>query len=273
MSHRKFCTLIGSDKGGVGKSLVAQIMVIAHDQAGMPLKVVEIDHQRKLTSIFGDRVDLAMDATVDVSHADKANRLVETFFDRAYDLWAAGDSLTDLGANVTTSLLSWFEHCDVGTIADQDGVAFRFVALATPDDQALRSAIASLEKARTALGPNAQLFLILNNAVGAGGFDPYRSTDLWRQISSIQVTHGVRLIELPYCGSSIMDFGRAWGLTIAQVLNQETELMDRISAAAGFSRVERHHQVKRFVDWVRAVQMAMQPLFESPHSAMRAAAE
>lgn len=273
MNLRKTCTLIGSDKGGVGKSLVAQIMVIAHDQARTPLSVIEIDHQRKLTSIFGDRVNLAMDAGVDVSAASKGGRAIETFFDRAYELWSGGDSLTDLGANVTTSLLSWFQHCDVLTLSQEDGIDFRFVAMTTPDDQAIRSAIASLETARRTLGVDASLFLILNDASGAAGFEPYSSTDLWRKLMAMQASHGVQMIRLPYCTSAIMEYGRAWGLTILDILSQEVELMNRISTAAGFSRVERHHQVKLFLDWVRTVQSAMTPLFQRPVPAMQAAAE
>ena len=37
---------IVSGKGGVGKSLLAQIMIIANDQAGNPLKVIEINRHR-----------------------------------------------------------------------------------------------------------------------------------------------------------------------------------------------------------------------------------
>src|SRR3546814_7682169 len=49
----KTATLIGSDKGGIGKSMIAMIMALAHDRAGRPLKIIEIDHQAKLRSVLG----------------------------------------------------------------------------------------------------------------------------------------------------------------------------------------------------------------------------
>lgn len=271
--NNKTCTLIGSDKGGVGKSLIAQIMVIAHDQAARGLRVVEIDHQRKLTHVFGDRVDLSLAAGAGVGALTANHRAGETFFNDAYGHWAAGDSLTDLGANVTTPLLEWFRHCDVATLANEDSIGFRFVAVASPDDQAIRSAVAALEQARRALGVDAELFLLLNDITGGAGFSPYSTTEVWRQAMAMQTTHGVRVINVPHCNSAIMDWSRAWGLTILDVLNPKSEALDRISVAASFDRIQRHHQVRVFLDWVRAVQDAMHPLFIRARTEVLEAAE
>src|SRR3546814_7591431 len=71
----KTATLIGSDKGGIGKSMIAMIMALAHDRAGRPLKIIEIDHQAKLRSVLGDRVDLSLKAGADL--ADVAKRSEE----------------------------------------------------------------------------------------------------------------------------------------------------------------------------------------------------
>jgi len=264
MANTKTCTLIGSDKGGVGKSLIAQIMVIAHEQAQQPLKVIEIDHQRKLTSIFKDRVDLSLDAGVGIAEALKDRRAAETFYNGAYEMWASCDSVTDLGANVTTSLLSWIQHCDVTTIAAEDGIRFRFIAIATPDDQAIRSVTTAIEQARRTLGVDADLFIVLNDTAGTTGFAPYENTEAWRRMIALQTTHGARLVHLPYCNSAIMEWGRAWGLTIMQILEPASEVMDKIAAEAKWGRVERHSHVRSFLSWVSAVQEAMYPIFADP---------
>lgn len=271
---RKTATIIGSDKGGVGKSLISQIMILAYDQAGRPLSAIEIDHQRKLTSVFGERVNLSLDAGVNVSQIAENPHAGERFFDRAYELWAAGDSLTDLGANVTTSLFNWIQFCDVMTVAAQDDVHFRFIATASPDDQAIRSALSAIDLARSTLGSGAEIFLLLNNTAGRAGFAPYETTQIWQQLTAMRVTHSMRVIRLPYCGSEIMDWSRAWGLSLLEVLQKDSAMLDQIAEKAKFSRVERHHQVKLFIEWLQQVQAAMLPLFSAAASSeTRAAAE
>lgn len=263
MEITKVGTLIGSDKGGVGKSLLAQIMANAHDRAGVPLKVVEIDHQRKLTSVLGDRVDLSLGAHPGLADLERDRAAAGRFFDAAYDIWSSHDSVTDLGANVTTTLFDWMKHRDVAELAVQDGLTFRFVAVATPDDQALRSAVEGLERSKSVLGNNVSLMLVLNDAAGVAGFAPYEKTAEWKAIDSIRERHGLNVIHLPRCESSILDWGRAWKLTIIQLVEAHDQI-DRIAAEAGFSRLERRHQVKLFIEWVSAIQSSLSPLFEHP---------
>lgn len=264
MEITKVGTLIGSDKGGVGKSLLAQIMANAHDRAGVPLKVVEIDHQRKLTGVLGNRVDLSLGAYPGLADLERDRTAAGRFFDAAYDMWSSQDSLTDLGANVTTTLFDWMKHRDVASIARQDGLTFRFVAVATPDDQALRSAAEGLQRAKDTLGDNVSLVLVLNDTSGIAGFTPYHDTPEWRQLTNLREAHGVSEIMLPRCESSILEWGRAWKMTIIDIVEDHGNVIDRISAAAGFSRLERHHQVRSFIDWVGTIQDRMHPLWEHP---------
>lgn len=267
----KVCTLIGSDKGGVGKSLLTQIFVLAHDHAGTPLKLVEIDHQRKLTSLLGRRVDLALDGSAGIDLTLRDRRAVESFFNPCYAVWSAGPSVTDLGANVTTPLLAWMKHNDIAGVAAEDGIDFRFVAVASPDDQSLRSALSALEEARRVLGPDASLFLVLNDTGGVAGFAPYHGLDLWKRVVALPHSHGVAIIELPFCDSAVMEWGRAQGKTVLDLLQDVDGTIKTIAADAGLDRLALRVHVRRFTEWVRAIQSAMGPLFDQPRPRLQAA--
>lgn len=269
MISRKTCTLVGSDKGGVGKSLMSQILIAAYDQANCPLKVVEIDNQHTLSAVFKDRVDLSMEATPGTG-SDR--RTMHMHYARPYEHWAASDSVTDLGANVSTPLLNWMIENEIPHIADEDGIHFRFLSVAIPDDQSLRSAAASIELARRALGADASLHLVLNDTVGLSGFSPYEASAAWMRLMGMRETHGVDIIQIPHCASRIMDWGRARGLTVLQILENGPHV-DQICAEAGFNRIERHQEIRSFLNWVVQVQQSLAHLFARPNGGYATAAE
>lgn len=271
MKRYKTSTLIGSDKGGVGKSLIGQFMVNAHDRTANPLNVIEVDHQRKLTSVFGSRVDLSLAAGPSIAQVAKDRRAAERFLNPIYDLWNAGDSLTDLGANVTTPLFDWMESCDIQTLAAEDDIHFRFVAVTNPDDQGLRSAATALEQARRVLGSDALLFLALNDTLGTTGFVPYRQTDAWRRCLALERSHGVKVLSIPFCDSLLMEYGRARGATILDLIDPAKGIVDEIQAEAKLGRIERHAAMRQLLAWISAVQDAIAPLFEHPGDELMAA--
>jgi len=274
MSHLKTCTLIGSDKGGVGKSLIAQLFVLAHDKAGLDLSVIEVDHQRKLTSILKNRVDLALDATPSIAFSTRDRFAVEGFFNTVYEKWVEQDSLTDLGANVTTSIMEWARVNQIAGLAEEDNIHFRFVAVTTPDDQAIRSAIAAVEEARRGLGADAEIFVILNNNSSDSGFEPYEGTDDWRRLMGLRHTHGVQLIRVPHCDSKILEWGKGLGLTVLDILQNERGEIARIQQQAQLDRITLRTHARRLTEWVQALQEGLAPLFQEPQRGVyREAAE
>lgn len=273
MAPLKTCTLIGSDKGGVGKSLFAQLLVMAHDQGQHPLSVIEIDHQRKLRSILKDRVDLSLDAAPSIASSAKDRLAGETFFNRVYEMWAKGDCLTDLGANVTTLLMEWARVNDAAGLASEDGVHFRFVAVATPDDQSIRSAAVALQDARRSLGTDAELHLVLNDNSPGSGFAPYETTADWQHLLGLQESHGVNVIRVPFLDSVIMDWARALGFTVLDLLRIKDDDFARIQSHAKLDRLTLRTHMRRITDWIRVLQVEFQPLFVPHQASYRQAAE
>lgn len=256
----KIATLIGSDKGGVGKSLVAQMIVHAYDRGGFPLSVIEIDHQRKLTSILADRVNLSLDASPALAVTTKDRLAAERFFNPIYDYWSKGDSLTDLGANVTTPLMEWARFNDIPSAADEDDVRFMFVAMTTPDDQAIRSALNAVKDSRRALGAEAEIFVLLNEfGSGLSGFKPFHGSRDWHDLMALKDTHGAHVISIPNCDSLFLEYGRAMGYTVLDILTDDSKLYE-IRDRAELDKLSFNAHCRLFTRWVRDVQEGLEPL-------------
>jgi hypothetical protein len=274
MSENNTCTLVGSDKGGVGKSFLSQLLVQAYDRVQRPLKVIEVDHQRKLTSVLGSRVNLSLDATPSVSAGRADRHAAEAFYNPVYEAWTQGESLTDLGANVTTPVLEWARVHDIATLAEDENVHFRFVAMATPDDQALRSAARAIEDARRSLGERADIFLVLNVVSEGAGFRPYHNTDEWRHVTRLVQTHRVTICEIPLCDSVLLEYGRSQGLTVINILAMDNAGLAALGAACGLDRITLRTHYGRLKDWIKEFQVALAPLLsQQRQGAFRQAAE
>lgn len=250
-------TLIGSDKGGIGKSMIALILALAHDRADRPLKIMEIDHQAKLRSVLGDRVDLSLKAGADLAEVAKDRHRAASFYDPIYELWAADDSLTDLGANASTSLFQWMRECDVATLAAEDGIRFRFVAVTAPDDQAMKSAVSAIKDAMETLPAGSEILLVRNDIHGEAGFAPYKGTDPAEQLEAMQRDGKITVIDVPYCDSLLMEYGKAHRMSPLAVLDQADEVAKKME----LGRVAASMQKRKLVNWLFNVQTAMAPMF------------
>lgn len=253
----KTCTLIGSDKGGVGKSMIALILGLANDQASRPFRIIEIDHQMKLRSVMGDRVDLSLKASPELRDVTRNRHAAESFYNPVYEMWTQSDSVTDLGANVTTSLLEWIRECDIPSLAEEDNIAFRFVAITTPDDQAMKSAVSAIEEVAKTFGSDASMCLIMNDISGDSGFAPYKGTPHFERLMQMRDEFGLTVMEMPYCDSILMDHGKAKSMSPLAVLNDAERLAEEI----GMDRVSARVHKRKLVNWLFSVQKALAPLF------------
>lgn len=258
---KKISTIIGSDKGGVGKSMIAQIMALIYEKAGIPLQVIEIDNQRKLSSVLGqDRISVSLSATPDLEEVTRRPHQAEAFFNPAYLEWSKGASLTDLGANVTSSLLAWVRHCEITQLAVEDGIHINFVACASPDEQALRSALSAIVDARKTLGVTADYFIVLNEMVGYSGFEPYANSESYKEIQAMAQRGEIKIIEIPFCDSRLFEQGRAMNLHVLEVVNDA----EKIAKTGGFDSVTTRVHKQKMMKWLRQTQQNMEPLLQNP---------
>lgn len=257
MRESKTCTIIGSNKGGVGKTMTALLLCLIYREAGYPLKIVEIDNEQKLSAMLGGEQEiLPIPATQDMESMANDRFAAETHFNPVFEAWCEGDSLTDLGANMTEALLSWFRYCMIGELAIDENINFRFVACAAPDGQALRSAHEGLKAARESIGKNTELFLVMNDLSGGAGFKPYEANADYIALMQMEQTLGLKVIRVPYCASQLSEFGRAMNLNPLQIINR----IDEVAKAANLDRVSTAVHKKKLMKWLEDAAKALDPL-------------
>jgi hypothetical protein len=257
MPASKTATIIGPNKGGVGKTMVSTLIALIYSEAKYPLKIVEIDNEQKLSAMLGDKNILSIPATQDIEAMANNRFAAESHFNPVFEAWMEGDSLTDLGANMTEALFSWFRYCHIDELAIDENIQFRFVACAAPDGQALRSAAESLKTARDVIGRDAQLFLVLNDITGGSGFAPYETNPDYVALMSMEASLGLTIIRIPYCASQLSEFGRAMNLNPLEIVNR----IDEVAAAAKLDRVSTLVHKKKHMKWMEECAEALKPLF------------
>lgn len=259
MSTRKTCTIIGSNKGGVGKTMVSLLLSLLFRNAQYPLTIIEIDNEKKLSAMIpeGEKV-ISINATQDIEEIAEDRFAAETHFNTVYDAWGQGDSLTDLGANMTTALLNWFKYCEIGELAAEDGINFRFVACASPDDQALQSAVEAISLARKTIGNSAEYFVVLNQTSDGNGFKPYENNPSYLALKKFDNDGLIRIIEMPYCASILNEFGRAMKLNPIQIIDQ----IDQVVEKAGLDKVSSRVHQRKLMKWLNNAAEALSPLLE-----------
>jgi hypothetical protein len=255
--NSNIATIVGSDKGGVGKSLISSLLIEAYDQARRPLSVVEVDHQGKLRNTMGNRVDLSLRASAELGDVTRDRTSAERFYNPVYDIWERHDSLTDLGANVTTFLFDWMKQCHIRELAVEDGIHFRFVAVTTPDDQALCSAFNAISTAVEALESDAEQFLVLNEIAQGSGFTHYENHQVFRELQQLGSSVNLKIVKIPYCDSDLMEYGRAHALSPLTVFKNTDRLCEEMELTRVAARTER----RRLLAWISEVQENLEPLF------------
>lgn len=258
-SGKKICTLVGSNKGGVGKSMVSMFKALVFEKAGYPLQVIEIDHQQRLSSLIGkDGVHKSIPANVNIEDIARDKHAAEKFYNAVYREWMRADSLTDLGANVTTPLLSWIERSKIMLLAAEDEIVFRFVAVAIPDDEALRSAVQAIKDARQKLGAGSEYFVVLNDTNGSYGFAPYEGNDAYRELMAMEEAGDIGLIRMEFCDSILFEVGRALNINPRAAMDR----VDEIAAASTppLDEVTTRIEKGKLKEWLRTTQEALMPI-------------
>ena len=106
-------------------TMISLLLSLMYRKAEYPLKIVEIDNEKKLSAMLGDDPTIvSIEATPDIELIAADRFAAETHFNKVYDAWCESDSLTDLGANMTTALLNWFRYCEIGELAIEDNIRF-----------------------------------------------------------------------------------------------------------------------------------------------------
>lgn len=228
----KTMTVVGSDKGGVGKTEISIQIALAHQQEGMGIALGEVDVAQRLSATLGaGAVEVSLKTSADIAEQLRDRNTVIKMLNPIYGLAGHERSLVDLGAGVPSHFFDWIAWSDIVTMAEEDGVRFRFVGVSNPESGAMVAAYNYLGKAYALFGKSADYYLVLNDLQGsARGFAYFQGTPIWQQITRMQAEDGLTLIEIGHLQSDLAAYGQSRGKSVSYMFDIAERLYEHVSA-------------------------------------------
>jgi len=184
LSSVSHLTLVGANKGGVGKSFVTALCVDLLEIAGLEARVVQIDEQDRLPALFPGRVETVSLATLEDARNDPAS--VVAAFDGLYSeiektMATKRPLVADIGGPFQIPTEQYFAMADIDEDLVAAGVTVNWLIPTTAEPEAMRAAARTAEAVGRVL-PSAKRVIVLNHRDGVFRFYPGSPADrLWRE--------------------------------------------------------------------------------------------
>lgn len=203
--HSKF--IITNDKGGVGKSTLAQFVILHLSRQVQPIRAVEYDRQPKLRRFFGDGVvSHSIGPEWDKQFADSAS--LATFWDPLVKWFQVERPLVvDFGAQVWDYFRAWGEAAMLGEIVDSRRVCLLIPV--TADAEAVVAAQRIVETS-VAILPHARRVVLFCDK--DGDVEMLKGLPEYEALRATLARHGVEVRRIPVLAREgyPMLAGRGW---------------------------------------------------------------
>lgn len=177
-------TFVGSNKGGVGKSLLAALSVDLLEIGGHKARIVQIDEQDRLPALYPGRVQTVSLATLEDARSDPA--AVVASFDGLYaeiekTMADTTPMVADIGGPYQIATEEYFGMVDLDEDFVESGITVRWLIPTTAEPEAMRAAVRTAKQVGCVL-PSAIRAIVLNGRDGPFRFYPGSPADvLWRE--------------------------------------------------------------------------------------------
>lgn len=188
--------IIVQGKGGVGKTVTAQLLVTASDASGVPRTLLEFDTKQKLRHFYPDRVTSYM-AGADIDEIQRNPTAAISYFDPAAEALAEGGALIDLGANVDVPFFSWMRKSEVADVLAETGATVRWWIVCTAEPGGFDGVSFALDQI-AALMPSSERVVVLNEEKGKFGSYGAEQAALKKRK---QAGENIQLVRLDKCVS------------------------------------------------------------------------
>ena len=183
-TERPRVIFVGSDKGGVGKSFTAALVVDLLEIAGYKPRIVQIDEQERLTNLFPGRVttvspakldELRRDPSAIVSAFDPLDSAIErTLSDRI-------PTIVDIGGPQQLLIEEYCGLVDLDADLAEANACTTWLIPTVAEPDSMRGAVRTAHEIARVL-PSAKRKLVLNGRDGKFQFYPKSPADLvWRE--------------------------------------------------------------------------------------------
>ena len=176
--------VIGSDKGGVGKSFVSTIVTDLLEIRGETADIAQIDDQGWLPGLYPGRVTTVLPASMEDLRRDPAS--IVTAFDPLYvaieHMIAQRSTLVvDVGGPQQTVLEEYTALVDLDADLAEANVATTWLVPTTAEQESMRGAIRTAQAVGRIL-PSARRAIVLNRRDGGFRFYPGSPADqIWKE--------------------------------------------------------------------------------------------
>lgn len=163
--------IIGSDKGGVGKTEVALQTIFSLRALELDPKIGEVDSVQRLSMILNGEVDASIAITPAMLSDLEDTSASANFFGPILATMTdddIGSAVIDLGATISGQFIEWIGSQEIIEAMQEQDYRPVFVAVAAPEASSLSGALRYLSQAQAVAGVNGDYVIAFNDTVGSG---------------------------------------------------------------------------------------------------------
>ena len=194
-----------TEKGGVGKTLVASLLVSHLQNTGRKPIVVDADVQSAddQTSSLSTLINGVVESIeIGISPAALLDdpTLALSHWDRLIDMIDTETSVVDFGANVAAPLMHWCAESEIDEVLTDMGITVTVVIPTTANPTANEDALKTTDLVKVAL-PSADVVVVLNKS--EGDFTGYEGTASFDKLAKMARRNQIAVASIGRCISEI----------------------------------------------------------------------
>src|SRR3546814_20804984 len=112
----------------------------------------------------------------------------------------------------------------------------------------MKSAVAAITDATHTLPDGSEIILVRNDIHGEAGFAPYKGTEPAEQLESMHRQGKITVIDVPYCDSLPMEYGKAHRMSPLAVLDQADDVATTMALGSVASSTTKRKLLTWLVD-------------------------
>lgn len=219
-------------KGGLGKTLLARLLIDKHRAAREAVRIVQIDRTPQLPGLYGDEVSVVRLPGAEELRADPLAAVVAMEpYTAAIDssLRDGAALIVDVGGGPSASgMVEYTGKARVDNYLMQQGVRSTVFLLLLPDPAAMAQSI-ELGSALEVAYPSAEIVVVLNERDGKFRFFAGSAAErVWRETVA-PFTFGRQTLRMPALPAGAMPPFETLGFTFTDIINtDETSIAQRL---------------------------------------------
>lgn len=237
--------LIANDKGGVGKSTIAQYFIVRMRRALGPIRIVEWDFQPKLHRFFGPTAVQTFGLQVPTTSDEHLGEVLEHFDPVVKWLQVARPCVVDFGAQGWHQFSFWGEQSGLAELIQPDRLTI--LSPLTADVESLDGVSYVIESAQRVL-PGARL--VVPVVLKDGDVQCFSGLPAYERLLDLANAGAIRLARVPRLPSEGYAALASRGLTFDEI---ESSNAKALVGRAPLNPMAAARALKGVQDWLRAM--------------------